>query len=82
MLNHDHTPYRWQDHVITPRHTAVSLIATTLIVIAVAGAALLNPGGSTSGPHAVVATEWTPPLAEMAKPPPTPRPAPDEPRGC
>jgi hypothetical protein len=40
MLHHDRTPYRWQDHVITPRHTLANLVASALVLAVMGGAAL------------------------------------------
>jgi len=69
MLNDDPTPYRWQDHVITPRRAALNLIATALIVAVVAIAGLLVGPGPDTPPHVAAATEQTPPLPQLVKRP-------------
>lgn len=78
MLNDHPDPYRWQDHVITPRRAVLNLVATALIVAVVAAAGLL--GGGSPGPDASVAlaTERTPSLAQSVKRPASslPRPVP------
>jgi hypothetical protein len=82
MLNHDQTPYRWQDHVISPQRAAANLAATALIVLAVAAVGWLGPPGPATTPHVAVASEWTPPLAQIAKRPATPRPTAEGFGGC
>jgi hypothetical protein len=75
----DRYPYRWQDHVITPGHAAASLVATALVAIVVGGAALAHDGHADTPRPAVahVATERTPTLAQIAKPPVLPHPSGD-----
>jgi hypothetical protein len=75
MLNHDQTPYRWQDYVISPRRGAANLAATALIVLAAAAIGWLGPRRPATTPHVAIASEWTPPLAQIAKRPATHRPA-------
>ena len=82
MLNVDPHPYRWEDHVIPPHSVAASLTASALIVLAI-GAGMLLAGVRTPPPvmcllpppvaHIVV-TERTPPLSELARRRPLPRP--------
>jgi hypothetical protein len=78
MLYDDPPPYRWQDHVITPRRAAGSLMATLAVVaagavlmIATAGAADRPCLPHTPARHAVV-SERTPPLSQLAKRPALP----------
>jgi hypothetical protein len=75
MPYHAPTPsgsYRWQDHVITPRRAAANLLATLAIAVAVSAAVLLAGPPHPATAHAVAA-EYTPPLSQLAKPPPLPR---------
>lgn len=80
MLNDDRTPYRWQDHVITPGRAATNLMAT-LVVLVVGAALTLACTGATDPPHPppahVAVSERTPPLSQLAKRPALPRTAPD-----
>jgi hypothetical protein len=65
-------PYRWQDHVVTPRRAAASLMATLLVVLVVGAAVMLAHPPRAPAAHAV-ATERTPPLSQLAKRPALPR---------
>jgi hypothetical protein len=73
-MNDDLTPYRWQDHVITPQHGRASLIATALVMIVVgSGVVLAGPqrsdgSGDGRGTPVAQATEREPCLAFLAKP--------------
>jgi hypothetical protein len=77
-MMHDHRlPYRWQDHAITPRRTAVNLAASALVAV-VLGAAIFHASHARTNPAHLavvpVATECTPSLARLAKRPALPRP--------
>jgi hypothetical protein len=75
MLTDASPPYRWQDHVITPKRAASSLKATALIVAAIAVAAVSFDGHEPAPPaHAAMTTEHTPSLAHLAKRPVSPHP--------
>ena len=80
MLNDDPTPYRWQDHVITPGRAAANLMAT-LAVLVVGAALTLACTGSSDPPRPpaahVAVSERTPSLSQLAKRPALPRRAPD-----
>jgi hypothetical protein len=84
MMNDQHTSYRWQDYVITPRRAALNLLATAMIVAAV-GAAGLH-GGHDPDPapatNIAAATESTPPLAHLVKRPAPAHSRPAQLRGC
>jgi hypothetical protein len=71
MLTIDPPSYRWQDHVIAPQHGAANLAATALIVLLVGAAVMFSVVGSTPppAPAALVATDRTPPLVQLAKRP-------------
>ena len=73
MLN-DPTPYRWQDHVITPRRATLNLLATASIIAVVGATGLSGGRGPGPTPHVALATEPTPSRAQHAK-----RPAPKHP---
>jgi hypothetical protein len=63
-------PYRWQDHVLTPERSAMNLMVTALIVLAVGAAVMFSVVCSaTPTPGAQAATERTPPLVQLAKRP-------------
>jgi len=74
-MKDDLTPYRWEDHVVTPRRAAANLVASVLImVVAVfAGPDRTDmPSGSVASPVAAPvprATERAPCLALIARPP-------------
>lgn len=83
MLTDTPPPYRWQDRVIPPRRAARNLKATALIVAVLVVAAVLSGGhASSSPPHAALATEETPSLAHLVKPPATPAPGSAALDGC
>ena len=73
---YDPAPYRWQDHVISPRRAAGNLMATAAVVLVFGGAlAFACVRGPTADPtdppsvaHAAV-TESTPPLCQLVKRP-------------
>jgi hypothetical protein len=71
MLNDVSDPYRWQDHVVTPRRASLNLIATALIVAVVGTAGLI--GGRNSDPvpsaHVALATERALPPTQNVKRP-------------
>jgi hypothetical protein len=72
-MMHDHRlPYRWQDHVITPRRAAMNLVASALMVATI-GAAILHARHDHKNPAQLAAvpfrTEYTPSLAHLAKRP-------------
>jgi|SoiMethySBSTD1v2_1073268.scaffolds.fasta_scaffold2714802_2 hypothetical protein len=69
MLNHA-PPYRWHDHVITPRRATLNLMATVPIALAVGAVALFGSRGLAPASHLAIATEHTPSLAQMVKRPP------------
>jgi hypothetical protein len=58
-------PYRWQDHVVTPRRAAVSLMATVLVVLVVGVASTLAYSPREPAAHAVAAPH-TPSLPQQA----------------
>ena len=71
-------PYRWQDHVISPRRAAANLMATAAVVLtfgsALAFAWISGPTADPPGPsvaHAAV-SERTPPLCQLVKRPGAP----------
>jgi hypothetical protein len=64
----DPNPYRWQDHVVTPRRAAVSLMATVLIVLLVGAAAMLAGPSRAPVAHAVAAGD-TPSPSQLARQP-------------
>jgi hypothetical protein len=68
----DPNPYRWQDHVVTPRRAAGSLMATVLVVLVVGAAAILAGPPNAPAAHAVAA-EYTLPHSQLAKQPARPR---------
>jgi hypothetical protein len=72
MLHHDPNPYRWQDHVITPRRAAANLMATVLIVLAVTAAAMLADPPHPATAHTVAANRM-PSLSQHTKQPAPPR---------
>jgi hypothetical protein len=83
MLTDASLPYRWQDHVITPKRAASSLKATALIVAVIVIAADLFGAHAAEPPtHAARATEQTPPLAHLAKPVVSPNPRSASLDGC
>jgi hypothetical protein len=67
-------PYRWQDHVITPRRAAADLMATAAVFLTF-GAALTfacvhGPADPPDPPMARAAvSEHTPPLCQLVKRP-------------
>jgi hypothetical protein len=67
MLHHDRTPYRWQDHVITPQRAIANLLASMLVLAVIGGALLAEHAPHPQSVIAAHATEWTPPLAQTAK---------------
>jgi hypothetical protein len=68
----DPDPYRWQDHVVTPRRAAAGLLATALVILFVGAAAILaGPSPDQAAPAAV--TERAPPSPQQAKGPVRPR---------
>jgi hypothetical protein len=69
MMNDDLTPYRWQDHVITPQRSAANLVATVLIMIVIGGAVVFGAPDPTRAPSGPVAhaTEREPCLALIAR---------------
>lgn len=71
MLNDVSDPYRWQDHVVTPRSASLNLIATALIVAVVGTAGLI--GGRTpdsvAAAHVALATERALPPTQNVKRP-------------
>lgn len=71
-MNDDLSPYRWQDHVVSPQRAAANLMATALIVLALGGGALFTVACMSDPPAppvAHIATERTPPLSQLAKRP-------------
>ncbi len=70
-------PYRWQDHVITPRHATASLMVTVLVVLVVGAAATLaySPRGPAAHP---VAAARMPSLPQQATQPALPHDTEDE----
>jgi hypothetical protein len=72
MMNDDRSPYRWQDHVVSPQRAATNLMATVLIVLALSAGALFTVACTADPPPptvAHIATERTPPLSQLAKRP-------------
>jgi hypothetical protein len=67
MLHHDRTPYRWQDHMVTPRRATLNLIATALIVALVGTAGLFGGRSPDTPTHVAIATERPPSLAQLVK---------------
>ena len=67
MLTHDRTPYRWQDHVVTPRRATLNLIATALIVAVAGSAALLGGRGPDIVTSVAAATDRPSSLAQIVK---------------
>jgi hypothetical protein len=72
---YDPAPYRWQDHVISPRRAAANLMATAAVVLVFGGAlAFAYVRGPTADPpdpqvaHAA-GSESTPPLCRLVKRP-------------
>jgi hypothetical protein len=74
-------PYRWQDHVITPRRAAANLMVTAALLLAFGSAlAFACVHGPTNPPdlpvaHAAV-SEGTPPLCQLVKRPQPPHTGP------
>ncbi|MBN9087566.1 MAG: hypothetical protein J0J01_11710 [Reyranella sp.] len=71
-------PYRWQDHVISPRRAAESLVATAAVALVFGGAlAFACVSGPIADPpdppvtHAAV-SERTPSLCQLVKRPGAP----------
>jgi len=66
------TPYRWQDHVITPRRAAANLMVTAAVFLAFGSAltfACVRGTATQPDPpvaHAVV-SERTPPLCQLVR---------------
>jgi hypothetical protein len=77
----DSAPYRWQDHVITPRRAAANLMVTAALLLAFGSAlAFACVHGPTNPPdlpvaHAAV-SEGTPPLCQLVKRPQPPHTGP------
>ena len=69
MLHHDRTPYRWQDHVITPQRALTNLLVSALVLGVIGGASLADHSLPTRPVMTAQATEWTPPLAQTVKHP-------------
>ena len=82
MLHHDRTPYRWQDHVVTPRQATLNLIATALIVVVVGTAGLFSAGSPSITARVAHATERLPSLAHVVKRPASAHPKPSALPGC
>jgi hypothetical protein len=74
MPTADSTPYRWQDHVITPGRAAANLMATLVVVTLCAGLMVATAGASPSQPPRahIAISEYTPSLAQLAKRPARP----------
>ena len=81
VMLYEPSPYRWQDHVISPRRTAASLMATAAVALVFGSAlafACVRGGGAAAPPdpppvaHAAV-SESTPPLCQLAKRPGAPQ---------
>jgi hypothetical protein len=71
---YDPAPYRWQDHVITPRRAAANLMATAALLLAFGSAlAFASVHGTADPPDRPVAhaatSEGTPPLCQLVKRP-------------
>jgi hypothetical protein len=66
MMNDQRTSYRWQDHVITPRRATLNLLATVLIVAAVAAAGFAGHDPAPAA-HVRIATEKASSLAQSVK---------------
>ena len=69
--------YRWQDHVVTPRRAAASLLATVLVILVVGAAAMLAYSPRGPAAHAVAA-ERMPSLPQQATQPDPPHDTEDE----
>jgi len=80
MLQDDPTPYRWQDHIITPWRAVVDLVATALIVLVVATAAVVGSRDPDIATSVAAATEHTP--VHSREPPASRRPIPASLSGC
>ena len=71
-------PYRWQDHVISPRRAAANLMATAAVVLtfggALAFACVRGPTADPPDPQVARAavSERTPPLCQLVKRPGAP----------
>jgi hypothetical protein len=74
MPTTDSTPYRWQDHVITPGRAAANLVASLVVLTLGAGLMVATAGASPSQPPSahVAVSECTPSLAQLAKRPARP----------
>ena len=74
MPNVDPTPYRWQDHVISPGRAAANLMATLVVLTLGAGLMVATAGASPSQPPRahIAISESTPSLAQLAKRPARP----------
>jgi hypothetical protein len=70
-------PYRWQDHVVTPRRAAASLMATLFVVLVVGAAAALAYSPRGPAAHAVAAARM-PSLSQQARQPAPPHGTEDE----
>jgi len=70
-------PYRWQDHVVTPRRAAVSLMATVLVILVVGVAATLAYSPRGPAAHAVAAVPMSS-LPQQAAQPTRPHDTEDE----
>lgn len=68
MRTADPPSYRWQDHVLAQQHGTAGLAVTAFFVLLIGAAVMFSIVGSTprAAPAAHVATERTPPLAQLA----------------
>ena len=66
-MKDDLTPYRWQDHVITPQSSAVNLVASALIMIVVGSAVVFAGPDRTDPPSGAVAGAATTPAARATE---------------
>ena len=74
-------PYRWQDHVVTPRRAAANLVVTAAVFLAFGSVLTFARVHGTASPpdppgaHAAI-SERTPPLCQLVKRPAPPNTGP------
>jgi len=69
-MPYDPDPYRWQDHVVTPRRAAANLIATLVILAVGATLTLACTGNPTPTPPVIAhiaAAKHAQPLATLVR---------------